>query len=54
MRRVLERQRCTCDAKTPMEREGEDDVRYDRRTLRVVRLRCPTCAATRSMYFELR
>lgn len=50
--RVIERQRCSC--KSPMTVDGEDEVRYDARTLRVVKLRCPRCGGTRSLYFEPR
>ncbi len=50
--RVIDRQRCAC--KATMVRDGEDEVRYDTRLLRVVRVRCPACSATRSLYFEPR
>lgn len=48
--RVIDSQRCAC--KKTMVRDGEDEVRYDSKTLRVVRVRCPACNATRSLYFE--
>jgi hypothetical protein len=51
MRRVVERQRC---CKEPMAVAGEDDIRYDDRQLRVIRLRCATCEASRALYYELR
>lgn len=51
MRKVVERQRC---CKAPMAAESEDDIRYDARQLRVIRLRCATCNATRSLYYEPR
>lgn len=51
MNRVVERQRC---CKTPMLREGEDQVRYDDRLLEVIRLRCGVCGATRPLYYERR
>jgi hypothetical protein len=51
MHRVVERQRC---CKAPMAVEGEDEVRYDDRQLRVIRLRCATCGGSRALYYELR
>jgi len=53
-RRVIARQRCTCAGKPPLAVASEDEIRYGDKTLRVVRLRCPACAAPRSLYFEPR
>jgi hypothetical protein len=50
MTRVIERQRCAC--KTQMAQDGEDEVRYDAKRLRVVRMKCPACGAVRSLYFD--
>lgn len=51
MARVVERQRCCT---LPMTSEGEDEIRYDARPLRVIRLRCATCGGARALYYELR
>ena len=54
MQRVIDRQRCTCAGKPALRADGEDDVRYGDKLLRVVRLRCDACGAGRSLYFEPR
>jgi hypothetical protein len=54
MARVIERQRCACKSRATMVADGEDEIRYDAKLLRVVRVRCPACSATRSLYFEPR
>lgn len=51
MSRVVERQRC---CKAAMAVEGEEAIRYDGRDLRVIRLRCGTCGASRGLYYEPR
>ncbi len=51
MARVAERQRC---CKAAMAVEGEDEIRYDGRVLRVIKLRCGVCQAARSLYYEPR
>jgi len=50
--RVIARQRCTCKGKPALVEDGRDDVRYGDKQLVAVRLRCPTCTATRHLYFE--
>jgi hypothetical protein len=52
MQRVIERQRCACKAKSLLAADGEDEVRYGDRLLRVVKLRCPSCGTARSLYFD--
>jgi hypothetical protein len=52
MQRVVERQRCTCAARAPLVVDGEDEVRYGERLLRVIKLRCPACSSARSLYFD--
>jgi hypothetical protein len=37
----------------PMERDGDESIRYGDRALTVVRLRCPVCGERESMYVEL-
>ncbi|MCB9560821.1 MAG: hypothetical protein H6708_10480 [Kofleriaceae bacterium] len=52
MARVAGAQRCAC--KRMMTPQPEDEVRFGDRTLAVVRVACPTCGATRTLYFDLR
>ena len=37
----------------PMERDGDEPIRYGDRALTVVRLRCPVCGEHESLYVEL-
>ena len=52
MARVAGAQRCDC--KRIMTPQPEDAVRFGDRTLAVVRVACPACGATRTLYFDLR
>ncbi|HVK75582.1 MAG TPA: hypothetical protein VM734_19765 [Kofleriaceae bacterium] len=48
-RRLLAQQRCCGVA---MAEVGDEPLIFDRRRIAVVRLRCATCRATRSLYIE--
>jgi hypothetical protein len=50
MARVIARQKCTC--KAALVEDGRDDIRYADKLLVAVRLHCPSCGATRHLYFE--